>query len=111
MDLVWHQPQGVLTGPLRMPCWVWLSASLIQTALALVGIALGQAFDKTLGGCFDKSGEFAWEHYSPVAAGGLYPGPSTFEDEGLVEHKIEWCRDASSVLQKVSRHKISSLLY
>ena len=111
MDSVWHQPQGVLTGPLRMPCWVWLSANLIQPALVIVAIVLGQAFDKTLAGCFDKSGEFAWEHYGPVAAGGVYPGPSTFEHEGLVEHEIEWCREAPSVLQKVSRHKILSLLY
>ncbi len=91
-----------------MPCWVWLSANLIQAALAIFAIVLGQAFDKSLAGCFDKSGEFAWEHYSLVAAGGVYPGPSTFEDEGLVEHKIEWCRDAICVLQKVSRHKTLS---
>lgn len=72
-----------------MPCWVWLSANPIQTALAIVAIVLGQAFDKSLEGCFDKFGEFAWEHYSLVAAGGVYPGPSGLEDEGLVERQTE----------------------
>ena len=95
-----------------MPCWVWLSANLIQAALAIVAIVLGQAFEESLAGCFDKSGEFAWEHFSPVAAGSVYPGPSTFEDEGLVEHKMERCTmiETLCVLQKVSSPKTLSLL-
>ena len=40
-----------------------LSANLTQAALAIVAIVLGQAFDKSLVGCFDKFGEFAWERY------------------------------------------------
>ena len=57
-----------------------LSANLTQAALAIIVIVLGQAFYKSLVGCFDKFGEFAWERYSLVAAGGVNPGPSTLED-------------------------------